>query len=256
MPKKPKTKKKSGARKALSSKGKKGTGSPKKVRRSGASKVKKAKPKSKPRLKIKPKSKPKAKPKSKSKAKPKSRPKSKPKAVSRAGRAKRAEVSGTELGFRPPSSMIKVSRKSTHKVPSLLTIKKRFLQMKEDLLREIATSIENQTDHRYEIGDIYDMATSERDREFSLLVGNRNRQRLKEIDEALLRIQDKTYGVCEECGERISPGRLLAMPFTNCCVKCKEESERREVEDSLLERPDEEERIYGNIEDMEDFEES
>ena len=128
--------------------------------------------------------------------------------------------------------------------------------MKEDLLREIAASIENQTDHRYEIGDIYDMATSERDREFSLLVGNRNRQRLKEIDEALIRIQDKTYGVCEECGERISPGRLLAMPFTNWCVKCKEEAERREVEDSLLERPDEEERIYGNIEDMEDVEES
>ena len=160
-----------------------------------------------------------------------------------------------ELGFRPPAAMLTAEKKGRQKVPPTNTIKKRFIKMKEDLLREVANRIESETDHRYEIGDIYDLATSERDREFSLLVGNRTRQRLKEIDAALDRINEKSYGVCEDCGQRISPGRILAMPFTRLCVKCKEETEKKEEEESLLEHPDEEERVYEGLEEADDIEE-
>jgi len=148
-----------------------------------------------------------------------------------------------------------MEKKGRQKIPPMDTIKKRFIKMKEDLLREVANRIESETDHRYEIGDIYDLATSERDREFSLLVGNRTRQRLQEIDAALDRINEKSYGICEDCGLRISPGRILAMPFTRLCVKCKEESEKKEEEESLLEHPEEDERVYEGLEEAEDFEE-
>jgi DnaK suppressor protein len=127
--------------------------------------------------------------------------------------------------------------------------------MKEELLREVAARIESETDHRYEIGDIYDMATSERDREFSLLVGNRTRQRLNEINDVLDRIEEGTYGICDECMQRVSPGRLLAMPFTRLCVRCKEEAEKREEEELITERFDEDGRIYEGLEVVDDFEE-
>jgi len=182
-------------------------------------------------------------------AKTKSKPKMTP-AV--AGKFSAPEL---ELGFRPPAAMLTAEKKGRQKVPPTDTIKKRFIKMKEDLLREVANRIESETDHRYEIGDIYDLATSERDREFSLLVGNRTRQRLQEIDAALDRINEKSYGVCEDCGQRISPGRILAMPFTRLCVKCKEETEKKEEEESLLEHPDEDERVYEGLEEADDFEE-
>ncbi|MDD5223957.1 MAG: TraR/DksA family transcriptional regulator [bacterium] len=220
----------------------------------------KAKPKSpaRPGLKSKPKPKPvkaKAFPvraqakKAKAKAAPaKSRPKPSP---VKAGKFAAPEL---ELGFRPPAGMLKMEKKGRQKIPPMDTIKKRFLKMKDDLLREVATRIESETDHRYEIGDIYDLATSERDREFSLLVGNRTRQRLQEIDAALDRINEKSYGVCEDCGQRISSGRILAMPFTRLCVKCKEEAEKKEEEESMLEHPEDEERVYEGLEEADDLE--
>lgn len=237
---------------------KKSPGTKKAVRPPAA---KKAKRKSPARSGLKPKPKPKA---VKSKAFPArvkikkakvktAKTKSKPKMLPAvAGKFSAPEL---ELGFRPPAAMLKAEKKGRQKVPPKDTIKKRFLKMKEDLLREVASRIESETDHRYEIGDIYDLATSERDREFSLLVGNRTRQRLQEIDAALDRINEKSYGICEDCGQKISPGRILAMPFTRLCVKCKEEAEKKEEEESLLEHPDEDERVYEGLEEADDFEE-
>ena len=77
-----------------------------------------------------------------------------------------------------------------------------------------------------DVGDIYDVASNERDRELSLILGDREMLKLTEIDDALERLQDKSYGLCDECGEPIAEGRLLAMPFTKVCVECKSKSER------------------------------
>ena len=77
------------------------------------------------------------------------------------------------------------------------------------------------------------MPTSSRYREFNLLLGTRERQKLEQIESALSRMENGEYGFCEDCGENIPAGRLKAMPFATLCVKCK--SERESVEG--LQRP-------------------
>jgi RNA polymerase-binding transcription factor len=53
---------------------------------------------------------------------------------------------------------------------------------------------------------------------------------LKKIDEALRRLEEGTYGVCEECGEKINEARLKALPFASTCVQCQERREEVQVE--------------------------
>lgn len=67
--------------------------------------------------------------------------------------------------------------------------------------------------------------TLERDHEMSL--ANNARDMLDQIDRALAKIDDGTYGVCESCGNAIGKGRLQAFPRATLCVSCKEREERR-----------------------------
>lgn len=119
-------------------------------------------------------------------------------------------------------------------------------KLKEDTLREIRKSVKNGTEAVAAIepgGDIYDQASSERDRELGLLLGDREREKIHSIDEALLRIDDGEYGICEECDEDIPLGRLKAMPFTRHCVKCKSDLEKLQAQTKRVE----EERAYREI---------
>lgn len=119
-------------------------------------------------------------------------------------------------------------------------------KLKEDTLREIRKSVRNGTEAVAAIepgGDIYDQASSERDRELGLLLGDREREKIHSIDEALLRIDEGDYGICEECDEDIPLGRLKAMPFTRHCVKCKSDLEKLQAQTKRVE----EERAYREI---------
>ena len=119
-------------------------------------------------------------------------------------------------------------------------------KIKEDTLREISKSVRNGTDAvatNEPGGDIYDQASSERDRELGLLLGDREREKLHSIDEALLRIDEDEYGICEECDEDIPLGRLKAMPFTRHCVKCKSDLEKLQAQTKRFE----EDRAYREI---------
>ena len=121
-----------------------------------------------------------------------------------------------------------------------------LLQMKEDTLREITKSLKNGADTALigePSGDIYDQASSERDRELGLLLGDREREKVHAIDEALLRIDENEYGVCEECEEEIPLGRLKTMPFARHCVKCKSDLEKLQAQTKRFE----EERAYREI---------
>lgn len=71
-----------------------------------------------------------------------------------------------------------------------------------------------------------DMASDNYDREFSLNLASGERKTLLEIDEALKRIDEKTYGKCLSCGRKIGKKRLLAVPHAKLCLKCKEEEEK------------------------------
>lgn len=125
-------------------------------------------------------------------------------------------------------------------------IKQILEKLKEDTLREIRKSVKNGTEAVAAIepgGDIYDQASSERDRELGLLLGDREREKIHSIDEALLRIDEGDYGICEECDEDIPLGRLKAMPFTRHCVKCKADLEKLQAQTKRVE----EERAYREI---------
>ena len=111
----------------------------------------------------------------------------------------------------------------------LLEIKDILLQMKKDILKTLDERIKsNDISAQREIGDIFDDADLEQIREFNLLLGTRERQKLEQIESALSRMENGEYGFCEDCGENIPAGRLKAMPFATLCVKCK--SERESVE--------------------------
>ncbi len=76
--------------------------------------------------------------------------------------------------------------------------------------------------------DPTDRAAAESDRAFQLRIRDRERKLIVKIQEALRRIDEGTYGICETCGEEIGEKRLLARPVTTQCIDCKSESEQRE----------------------------
>jgi len=76
--------------------------------------------------------------------------------------------------------------------------------------------------------DPADRASHETDRNFLLRVKDRERKLIAKIQEAIKRLDDGTYGICEICGEEISEKRLEARPVTTSCIRCKEEEEAQE----------------------------
>jgi RNA polymerase-binding transcription factor len=120
-----------------------------------------------------------------------------------------------------------------------------LLKMKEDTLFEINKALKSGSDipTNEPSGDIYDQASSERDRELGLLLNDREREKLRHIDEALLKIEDGEYGICEECEEDIPLGRLKIVPFARYCVKCKADLEKLQAQTKRFE----EDRAYREI---------
>lgn len=109
------------------------------------------------------------------------------------------------------------------------SIKDMLLKMRDELVRDIArrskaTAVSGVSD----IGDILDSVSEERTRELDMILTDREKQKLKQIDDALDRIEENTYGLCEECGVKIPRGRLKVVPFAKYCVECKEAIEREE----------------------------
>jgi len=124
-------------------------------------------------------------------------------------------------------------------------IKAILLKMKEETLQEISRSLRSGSEipSGEPSGDIYDQASSERDRELELLLGDREREKLHTIDEALLKIKEGEYGICEECEEDIPIGRLKVVPFARYCVKCKADIEKQQAQTKRFE----EDRVYREI---------
>lgn len=123
-----------------------------------------------------------------------------------------------------------------------------LLETKKQLLREIQERLKEETEGVKDDGrDTYDLASDERDREINFILNDRERGKLLAIEEALQRIKDKTYGVCEcgcdNCEGEIQLGRLKVLPFTRLCVKCQEEVER----ESKMQKRFEDERSYRKL---------
>jgi len=124
----------------------------------------------------------------------------------------------------------KVTKKRTTKKTKLTwqdEIKNMLLVMRKELLQEVSQSMKAESDHlKHDIGDFYDQASSDRDRELSLMLADREREKVILVDDALKRIENGTYGICESCDEIIDKERLIAMPFTKLCLSCQEDLER------------------------------
>lgn len=79
-----------------------------------------------------------------------------------------------------------------------------------------------------ELPDEVDKASTESQSAFSARLRGREKTFLKKIDYALSKIEDGSFGICEECEEAISPKRLEARPEATLCIQCKEAQEHRE----------------------------
>ena len=103
-------------------------------------------------------------------------------------------------------------------------------QMRKELLREVAKSMKEESNHlRFDVGDFYDHASEDMERDLALTLSNREREKLVLIDDALKRIDEGTYGFCDVTGEKIGEDRLMAMPFTELSLEAQEEMERGEI---------------------------
>lgn len=106
--------------------------------------------------------------------------------------------------------------------------RRKLLAWKDDILKEsketLAALQEESTNHP----DLADRASSETDRSIELRARDRQRKLISKIDAALARIEDGSYGYCEETGEPISVRRLDARPIATLSIEAQEAHERRE----------------------------
>ena len=106
---------------------------------------------------------------------------------------------------------------------------KSFLtQRLENLLDEANKTVIGMTDERENFPDPTDRASMESDRNFELRIRDRERKLIVKIKNALDRLENGTFGICDECGEDISEERLKARPVTTLCIDCKKKQENQE----------------------------
>jgi DnaK suppressor protein len=110
----------------------------------------------------------------------------------------------------------------------LNVFKKQLLSQKVLLLQGISTKMKGYPKPGDpEGGDVCDIATSDREWELSLRLSERGREKLKQIEEALERVEDGSFGTCEQCEAKIPKGRLKVLPFSTTCVACKSKQEKQ-----------------------------
>jgi len=106
--------------------------------------------------------------------------------------------------------------------------RQKLLVWKDDILKEAKETLQHLQDENQNHPDFADRASSETDRAIELRARDRQRKLISKIDEALTRIEDGTYGYCEETGEPISIKRLEARPIATLSIEAQERHERRE----------------------------
>ena len=98
----------------------------------------------------------------------------------------------------------------------------------EELLDQAGDTVSGMTVPKENFPDPTDRAALEADRNFMLRIRDREHKLIKKIKQALARIENDTYGICETCGEDISLKRLKARPVTTQCIECKSKEEALE----------------------------
>jgi DnaK suppressor protein len=102
-------------------------------------------------------------------------------------------------------------------------------EKRDEILRKARQTLdEDMTLDADDLPDEMDLASSEYLQSFTFRLRGREKSFLDKINKALVKIEDGSFGTCEECAEEISLKRLEARPETNLCIRCKEDQERAE----------------------------
>ncbi len=112
----------------------------------------------------------------------------------------------------------------------LEALRSKLEQMRQDILRDTEQTINEMTTQAGNIPDPTDRASVESDRSFELRLRSRERKLMDKIDEALARMEEGTYGICDSCGVNIGIKRLEARPVAKFCIECKTRQEKEEKE--------------------------
>ncbi len=98
----------------------------------------------------------------------------------------------------------------------------------DELLTDANRTVSGMTNPVENFPDPTDRATMESERNFELRIRDRERRLIGKIKDALERIENGTFGICEDCEEEISDERLTARPVTTLCIDCKKKQEKNE----------------------------
>jgi DnaK suppressor protein len=102
-------------------------------------------------------------------------------------------------------------------------------QTLDDLLSEKEKGSVVLNDSKNGAGDYADLASFDSDRTLYVRLRERESRLAARITDALRKLEDGTFGICEECGKPIPEKRLMARPIARLCIKCKEEQEKQEM---------------------------
>ena len=104
----------------------------------------------------------------------------------------------------------------------------KLMHLKDDIIRQNRETLNTLHEDTGQHSDLADRATSESERALELRTRDRQRKLINKIDSAIARIDDGSYGFCEETGEPISLRRLDARPIATLSLEAQERHERRE----------------------------
>lgn len=143
-----------------------------------------------------------------------------------------AQVHGKSVGHvKQPAPVAKVE-KAVKKVVTVKTtpaereeFRDRLLKLRQHVVEQIE-SLQGDSLQRFDSENSGEDGTDAFDRQLALDLASCDHEALLKIDDALRRIEEGTYGVCEECSEIIGRLRLKALPFVNLCIACQAEAER------------------------------
>ena len=136
----------------------------------------------------------------------------------------------TKLRAKPKakkSTKIRKALRIPTRTKKILEVRKKLICQKEALLAGAEEAL-NELPEQTTFPDLGDQATAETDRSLMLRLRGRERKLLKKIEEAIERIDQGIFGICDKCGEDIDIRRLEARPVTTMCIECKTLQEEEE----------------------------
>lgn len=105
--------------------------------------------------------------------------------------------------------------------------KNKLLLLKQELLKNVQRNQSSGKETRDDLKDLADQASDAYEKEFLFGLSDSERKLLSEVEAALYKIEEGTFGRCEECGEMINSERLEALSYAHLCLSCQSAKEKR-----------------------------